>query len=371
MSINEQTITAEQFLASKPGTKSDPAIRFAADPRTGLRLKSGGVLALVANGGDVLAVTAPAGTVNGLDVLGAAAGNPVVLAAAGRDTDVSLLLRPQGNGVLRVDAAGYAGRLAHPNDIPNKKYIDDRLAATTAVASLRSSEGAILVGDTVADSVNHLRVTPAAGGQPPVIRAAGSDAHIDLVLAGQGDGLVQAPAGYRMDGGPAEAFVTKGYADAQAAPPGLTLRTLTGADGWESEPVLFQADPIRSKLLSLEQTVLAFTRRAVSPGSWLGCGDLSHAEAGVALPYDATIVRATATTADAAGSSRVFSVWVNGAEVPAVIALGGDGSQRAANTAVNIDVPAGSKIRVQAQDGAGAAFADTCVTLWVKWRYVG
>jgi len=160
-----------------------------------------------------------------------------------------------------------------------------------------------------------------------------------------------------------------------ASPPGSDISTfqILGADLVLSEPMSFMIDSTRgNKFLSVESSIFDFGHRSPSNNSWLRPGNehIDSSKSGFIMPYDGTIVRATAQTNNTNNNSKTFSIFINLIENINILTLSGTGEVKDEVTNVNIDFNAGDKIRVRAKNGTGSKLSHTLVSIWVKWRKV-
>jgi hypothetical protein len=88
------------------------------------------------------------------------------------------------------------------------------------------------------------------------------------------------------------------------------------------------------------------------------------------MPLDATIVGVTAHTEDTGGGNTFgIDLYIAAADSGAVATLTGGANAVDTDPTLNIDVDAGVKIRLRADQSAGAGdMQDTTVALLVKWR---
>lgn len=84
------------------------------------------VLAQDPNANEIIETTYVASAVNEIQVSNAATGNPPAIAVTGGDTNIDLKLTPKGSGAITVPSGTYETNVTADDDIPNKKYVDDR-----------------------------------------------------------------------------------------------------------------------------------------------------------------------------------------------------------------------------------------------------
>lgn len=130
--------------------------------------------------------------------------------------------------------------------------------------------------------------------------------------------------------------------------------------------MFFVIDPVRSKTLSAEATMLLYGRNSVNQNTWLK--NLGGGSEGHTMPYDGTIVAASIVVEDTKGQTRNFSIYVNNVESTNVLGVTGTGIQTAVASNVNIDFMAGDLIKFRGR-GPGSKVKNVTATVWVKWRY--
>lgn len=96
------------------------------------------------NGNELIKFVATGSAVNEITVTNGATGNPPDVAATGSDTNIDLKLTPKGTGAIRVPSGAYETNVTDDDDIPNKKYVDDRTSSNgwtqySAVTPTRAS----------------------------------------------------------------------------------------------------------------------------------------------------------------------------------------------------------------------------------------
>jgi hypothetical protein len=179
-----------------------------------LRAQSGTVTIGGASGAHALGVTTPASTVNELRVTGSIAGQPVIAAAQGGDTNVALSLRSKGSAAvqiapnailafealagatqanyLRANGAVAAGKVSLQALGSDTNVGFDISAKGTGVLGLQSNGGYALVVTNPAAAVNYLQATGAITGTGPLITVTGSDTNAALRLSAKGTAPVSA-----------------------------------------------------------------------------------------------------------------------------------------------------------------------------------
>lgn len=157
-----------------------------------LASKGTGTVVLRSNALDVLTVTGIASGVNGLGVVASATGNPVIVGAAGGDTNINLLLAPKGSG--SIDINGVPLILDVDADSTLRETSDDVIALR-----LQAFDAFIFDGDA-ASPVNGITFRSSATTVDPALVAHGSDSLINVRLTPKGAGVVASAGGYAVDG---------------------------------------------------------------------------------------------------------------------------------------------------------------------------
>ncbi|MFO8006950.1 MAG: DUF2190 family protein, partial [Candidatus Brocadiia bacterium] len=146
------------------------------------------------NGNESLELTATSSAVNHVAVVNAITTNDPVLAAAGDDTNINLVLRAKGSGTVELHDAGGLELLKTARVASAVNEITIGNAATgnnptiactgeddTGITFQNDAGEEILILDSVASSVNEITIASAATGNNPVIKATGeSDTGITL-----------------------------------------------------------------------------------------------------------------------------------------------------------------------------------------------
>lgn len=143
---------------------------------------------------------------------------------------------------------------------------------------------------------------------------------------------------------------------------------LTGIGNVLSEPMGFSPDATRSnKILSSESFTLIFSESRLSNMDWIQIGGATDADSGFIMPFDGTIVRATAHCENTRGNVFNFQFYKNAVSVGSILQLAGSGQQTAAAVDLDFDFDAGDKLRMRA---VGSNYIeDTVIVVWVKWRH--
>lgn len=138
---------------SSTGVTYLPGIAFAADEGTGIARLAAGTISLVADSREVLRASPYAAATNYLNVSPGNTGSPVVLAAAGGDTNVDLRFEGKGSGVVRV-ATGFVPVAFGGANPPtaNALYRDNTCVAW---ATFTGSSGAIIASHGVSSITRH------------------------------------------------------------------------------------------------------------------------------------------------------------------------------------------------------------------------
>lgn len=151
---------------------------------------------------------------------------------------------------------------------------------------------------------------------------------------------------------------------------GLSIRTI-GGTGSPGQTHLFIEDETRgspSKTLSIAEFTLTWNDNSADDLKWVRIGSAMDADVGYVVPMDATIVRATAQTADATGNSKAFDLYIDGSVADSgFLTLAGTGQQEDSDFTLNIDVNAGEKLRIRG-GSTGGKIEDVVIALWLRWR---
>ena len=145
-----------------------------------------------ANGNEQIIFLTTPNAVNELTIENAASGNSPKISASGNDTNIDLVLRGKGTGVVKAGdvGAGFEVVTLQGNQIlANKTLTAPKFADGDFIAD--SSGNEILVFDSVSTAVNSIAIENAATGNAPVIKSVGDNTNVDLVLKAKGAGVVR------------------------------------------------------------------------------------------------------------------------------------------------------------------------------------
>ncbi len=187
-------LTLVRTIQNAAGTVALPSYTFTGDTDTGLWHSAANTIDLSTNAFRVMQwVASPALSVNYTTVTASATGNPVLVSAAGTDTNIGIGLIPKGTGAVQ----GPVGAIATPGytftgDVDTGMW---HSGANTIDFSTNGLE-TLQLGPAPASSVNYLNIIPAVNNGIPSILALGTSAVIDVGVAGTGNnaGLFVAPS---------------------------------------------------------------------------------------------------------------------------------------------------------------------------------
>jgi len=176
--------------------------------------------------------------------------------------------------------------------------------------------------------------------------------------------------GYNTSSTANEKFTGQEIADGVANILGLSSLSVKaiGGSGSPGEFQLFMTDPARSKDLSTAEFSVAYSENNLGNNDWMEVGSANDATSGYIIPYNATLVRATAHTANSSNAKGI-DLYVDGTATAPLITIpsGGGGQANVADGTLNVDVNAGQKIRLRGAS-TGGTIGDVIVTLWFRWR---
>lgn len=190
--------TAGGQILADGGTVALPGISLNGDNDTGIYSPGANQVGITAGGDEVaLFNTAGATAVNYLDVTNSVSGSPVLIAAAGEDTDVGITLTPKGAGTIVLNGTtvpnangtrnlGSSG-LRFANAYADALWVTNSVRFTTNGHILDSNGNEAIGIVATASAVNHISFVNQANAFPQMI-AAGDDANVNLRITSKGSG---------------------------------------------------------------------------------------------------------------------------------------------------------------------------------------
>jgi len=175
------------------GAVATPGYAFTGDIDTGMWHSGANTLDFSTNALRALQlVAAPALSVNYVTITPSIATSPVLVSAAGTDSNIGIGLIPKGTGAVE----GPVGAIATPGysftgDLDTGMW---HSAANTIDFSTNALRALQIVA-APAVSVNYLTITPSIASSPLLVSAAGTDADITINLVPKGTGGVTVPTG--------------------------------------------------------------------------------------------------------------------------------------------------------------------------------
>jgi len=157
------SINAQQFVAN-PGSNSAAAFTFSGVGNLGIYAPLTGVLGITANSANALFVSAPASSVNYLNVSGAITSNYPTIQAIGPDSSVGIVYNSKNAGIHYFQGAG-------------------------------GTQFTVLPVFNGSASVNYVQASGNSAGNPPTLTSAGSDTNIDFNIISKGTGVVNLNTG--------------------------------------------------------------------------------------------------------------------------------------------------------------------------------
>jgi len=138
----------------------------------------------------------------------------------------------------------------------------------------------------------------------------------------------------------------------------------------DDQTLLAYTDSVRSKTLSVESHTFQWADNKIKDNDWIKVGSAGDADTGWVMPLDATIVGVTAHTENTGGGNTyAIDLYIDAVDSGAIATLTGGANASDTDPTLNIDVAAGAKIRLRADQSVGAGdMQDTTVALLVKWR---
>lgn len=148
--------------------------------------------------------------------------------------------------------------------------------------------------------------------------------------------------------------------------PGLSVVNINGI-----QPTLVLEDTTRTnKKLSIAEQPFVFSENVVSDQDFLRVGNSNDADTSIVLDLDGTLVFATGHCENAAaGATKVFELWVDGAYSGTNVGTLGPGANTTfVDNTLNVDLNRGQRVHLRAVDGVAGNIQDTEIKLTFKWR---
>ncbi|NJO64942.1 MAG: hypothetical protein HC836_44570 [Richelia sp. RM2_1_2] len=137
--------------------------------------------------------------------------------------------------------------------------------------------------------------------------------------------------------------------------------------GTLSEPMGFSPDETRGNtLLSSETFTIIFSENNINNMDWIQVGLAADTDSGFIMPYDGSVIRATAHCENTNNKTCSFHLYVNELSVGSILQLTGSRQQTASAVNLNAQFSAGDKLRLRGI--TSGKLEDTIVILWIKWR---
>lgn len=128
------------------------------------------------------------------------------------------------------------------------------------------------------------------------------------------------------------------------------------------------SSPVTGKRLSVAEQVLTFAEPTLTQNDWLDIGNAVDADSGYIADLDGTVTFATGHCENTNTNSKEIHLFINGTDYGNIGTLSGGVDTSFINTTLDVDFSQGDKIRLQAQQGNGAAILDTVVKVTIRWR---
>lgn len=171
-------------VANAVGTAAAPSYAFTGRTNTGMYSSLSNTLDFAADGTRHLEVGGAVVAVNYATITGSTTGNPVLIGAAGSDSNVSVEIVPKGTGAL-LNAVGATATPSYSFVGRSDTGFYSSAAATIDVATTGGRQAQFA---NVATAVNYLVFSGNSTASPPTVAAAGSDSNIDIAVQAKGTG---------------------------------------------------------------------------------------------------------------------------------------------------------------------------------------
>ena len=146
-----------------------------------------------------------------------------------------------------------------------------------------------------------------------------------------------------------------------AAIPQPNIEVYLAPIGGRNMPVYM--DPDKGKVLSSAFVLMEWSENRLGNMDWVGIGKATDIRSGHVCPFNATIVGMAMSCSSAAVSDIELILTPGTSQV--IHSIGSTGDYVFSDTSLNIDVAAGSKIRLR---HLGSRIEDTVIVLHIQWR---
>lgn len=173
------------------GAAATPSVVFHGSTTTGMFSSAVNTIDFSTNGLEAFQILPVVNAVNWIKVSPSATTTPLLISAAGTDTNIAIQMVPKGTGSVIIPVGAIA--------TPSLSFAGDSSSGIFQSSASRVdfvAQGVeVLRLITAANGVNFLQITPAATTNPVLISALGSDTNIGIQLVTKGTGTVIIPAG--------------------------------------------------------------------------------------------------------------------------------------------------------------------------------
>ncbi len=143
---------------------------------------------------------------------------------------------------------------------------------------------------------------------------------------------------------------------------GLTVSTLGG------QPMLTLVDTTRgNKMLSVAEVCITWAENDIDNDAWLRIPDANDDEASIVLPFNATVVSASAYCTNADNKTKEILAYVEAASQGSIGTLSGSAADSFITPNLNIDLNAEQRFRLRG-NSTGGKVQRTIVNVFFKWR---
>ncbi len=122
-----------------------------------------------------------------------------------------------------------------------------------------------------------------------------------------------------------------------------------------------------NKELSIETANYLWAEAAIGNNDWVQIQHATDAQSGYIMPFNGTIVSIVMHCENTNGNTKDIRLYLDTTNQGSIGQFIGTGEQEYTNTALNIDVVAGVKLRLRGAPGQGT-IQDTNIQLRIKWR---